>query len=85
MLPHPETIRKITALHDQDRQRDVAQQRRAASPKSPAHSRPITSWSVRLAGVTWLTGWITCKRGATRVHGTSLLGSGLARPAHHVR
>ena len=70
MLPHPETVRKITALHDQERLRDIAQQRRATSPNARARSRPTRAGSAWLAGGSWLTGWMTHLRRATRVHGT---------------
>jgi len=40
MLPHPDAVRKITALRDQERLRDVAQQRRAANPGATARSWP---------------------------------------------
>ena len=68
MLPHPETVRKITALHYQERLRDVAQHRRAANPEERARSRPTTSWSTRLAAVYWLIELVMRGRRAKRVH-----------------
>jgi hypothetical protein len=64
MLPHPDTVRRISVLHDQERLRDVAQQHRAASSKAGSRSRPTTLWSSPLAGGSCLTGWMTRVRGA---------------------
>jgi hypothetical protein len=75
MLPHPETVLKLTELRDQQRQHDVAQQRHAASTKAHKRSRPTKAGSAQLAGGSWTTGWMARTRGAMRVqwlHGIEL-------------
>jgi hypothetical protein len=84
MLPHPDTARRIMELRDQERLRDVAQQRRAADPKVRACSRTTRSWSTGLAPASWFRGWVAGVCGATRGHGTSALEHGVARSAPHV-
>jgi hypothetical protein len=75
MLPHPETVRKISALRHQERLREVAQQRCADSPAGRGRSRLNASLAGHLMVVSWLTGLVTGGRGAKRVH----VGSPLER------
>jgi hypothetical protein len=77
VLPHSETVGKLTELRDQDRQRDVPRQRRAACPKARTRSRPTKAGSARLAQGSWPTGWMARIRGASRVQW--LLGVELSR------
>lgn len=67
MLPHPDMVRRITELHNEERRRDVAQQRRNASSKTRERSRPTRAGATQLAVGSWLTGWMTRVRGPTRV------------------
>ena len=59
MLPHPDTARRIIEFHDQERLRDVAQQRRATSLKGRTHSGPTKAGSAQPTRQSRLTGWST--------------------------
>jgi hypothetical protein len=87
MLPHLETARKIVELHEQERRRDVAQQRRAFSSKARARSRPTKPGSAGLTGHAWLTGRSTptdlpeCRLAVERDRSPTMGTSAVARTA----
>jgi hypothetical protein len=62
MLPHPETVRKIDALHYQERLQYVATERLAASVHAAGRIRSLMGWKARLVITTWVP------RVRTRVH-----------------
>jgi hypothetical protein len=76
VLPHPDTVRKITALRYKERLRDAVQQRRAAGPKPRSCSWPTPSWSTQPTVISHLIGVVMCVRRAARVHLTSSLARG---------
>jgi hypothetical protein len=55
MLPHPETVRKINALRNQERLQDVTRQRCAIGPDAGALSWTLSLSTARLALAAWLT------------------------------
>ena len=55
MLPHPDTVRRITELHDQERLRAVAHQQLAVGANTRAHPRPVRAWSTWPAALSRLT------------------------------
>jgi hypothetical protein len=84
MLPHPATSGKIAERRLQERLRDTAQQRRAASAETGARSRPTNAtpaWRTVISGITGV--WLRV-RGATRVLATDPRERGSAKPAHPV-
>jgi len=62
MLPHPETVRKIDALHYQERLQYVATERLAASVDAAGRMVSQVGWAARLVITTWVP------RLRTRVH-----------------
>jgi len=62
MLPHPETVRKIDALHYQERLQYVATERLAASVGAAGRMGSPMRWAARLVITTWVP------RLCTRVH-----------------
>jgi hypothetical protein len=55
MLPHPNTVSKITTLRYHERLQDVARQRRVINLDASAPSQAPALSLVRLALVAWLT------------------------------
>ena len=83
MLPHPDTVCTLSALDYQERLRDAAQERRAASAQMDARSRTTRSWPAGLAPATWLRGSVTRVYGAQRVRESLPLAPYPLRPAQH--
>jgi hypothetical protein len=81
MLPHPATSCKIDERRFQERLRDAAQQRRAASAETRARSRPTTGWPAGLAAISGITGLWMHLRDATRGQVTSALERGTVQSA----
>jgi hypothetical protein len=67
MLPHPDTLCMLSALDYQERLRDAAQERIAASARMDTRARTIRSWPAGLAPASLLRGWVTRVYGAQRV------------------
>jgi hypothetical protein len=83
MLPHPDTVCTLSALDYQERLRDAAQERLAASADMEARSRTIRLWPDDLAPVTWLRGWVTRVYGAQQVRESLPPPSNATLPAQH--
>ena len=81
MLPHPATSGKIAERRLQERLRDTAQQRRAASAETCARSRLTSGWLPRPAASSWITGMRQHLRGATRGQLISALERGTVQSA----
>jgi hypothetical protein len=67
MISHPDTVCTLSALDYQERLRDAAQERLAASAQMDARPRTVRSWPTGLAPASWLRGWVTRVYGAQRV------------------
>jgi hypothetical protein len=81
MLPHPATSCKIDERRLQERLRDTAQQRRAASAETCASSRPSSGWLSVQAAISGITGLWMHLRGATRGQVTAALERGTVQSA----
>jgi hypothetical protein len=82
MLPHPETVRKINALRNQERLQDVTRQRCATDPGAGAPSRTPTGPTARLALAAWLTALVARLRVAKRRTELLPTANSPARPAN---
>lgn len=83
MLPHPDTACTLSALDYQERLRDAAQERLAASAQMDTRSRTIRSWPAGLAPASLLRGWVTSVFGTQRVRKSLAPAPYPPRPAHH--
>jgi hypothetical protein len=83
MLPHPDTVCTLSALDYQERLRDAAQERLAASAQIDARSRTTRSWSAGLSPASWLRGWVTRVYGTRRVRESLPPAPYPSRLAHH--
>jgi hypothetical protein len=83
MLPHPDTVGTLRTLEYQERLRDAAQERLAASAEMGARSRTTRSWPAGLAPSSWLMGWVTRVYGAQRVRESLPPAPNPPRPVHH--
>jgi hypothetical protein len=75
MIPHPETVCMLGTLEFQERLRDAARGRLAASADTGERSR---------VGVAWLGGVLSRLRGASQGWVARPLTTGAARPALRV-
>jgi hypothetical protein len=83
MLPHPDTVCTLSALGYQERLRDAAQERIAASAHMAARSRTARSWPAGLPPASWLRGWVTRVYGTQRVRESLPSAPYPPRQAHH--
>jgi hypothetical protein len=75
VLRHPDTLFTVHALDYQERLRDAAQERRAASAHSGEHHR---------GGVAWIGEVFSRLRGVGRAWGSRPVMTDPAQPAHRV-
>ena len=83
MLPHPDTVCTLSALVHQERLRDAAQERLAASAQLDARSQTTRLWPVGSTPAARLRGWVTRVYGDMRVRESLPLVSNAPQPAHH--
>ena len=84
MLPHPETVKKINALRNQERLQDITRQRHAINPGAGAPSRTPTLSTARLALPAWFTTLVACTHTAKRPMELIVAAINPARPANHI-